>query len=56
MPGDVLLLMLLALLVVAVAVLTVVVLLLYRRLWLLMGSIECLCTHVGQLRGASHEH
>jgi hypothetical protein len=38
---------LLVLLLVGVLSLVVVLVLLYRRLWLLMGSIECLCSHIG---------
>jgi hypothetical protein len=51
---------LLALLSIAVIVLTATVILLYRRIWLLMGSIECLCTNLGRLRQqmgqGGHEH
>ena len=48
---------LLALLVIAVAALTVAVVLVYRRLWLVMGSVECLCNNLGRLRQqVGHEH
>jgi cell division protein FtsL len=42
---------LLVLLIVAVIALAVTLVLLYRRLWLLMGSVECLCTHIGRSHG-----
>jgi hypothetical protein len=46
---------LLVVLILAVVGLTLAVVALWRRLWLLMGSVECLCNHVSAARGG-HAH
>jgi hypothetical protein len=46
----------LALLLFAVLGLIVSIGLLYRRLWLLMGSVECLCNHISHTVQVPHDH
>lgn len=45
-----------ALLIVAVIANAVMITLVYRRIWLLMGSVECLCSHIGGLTRGGQEH